>query len=89
VVVSAKPEYVAARTALAGLYLKANRIDLGIEQLRAAAKLDAQNASIWEQIGDAEKARNRPEEAREAFATALKLQLDKSDRKRIRTKMAF
>ena len=88
-VVGAKPEYVAARTALAGLYLKSNQPDLAVEQLRAAAKLDAQDASIWEQIGDAERARNRPDEARKAFATALKLQLEKSDRKRIRTKMAF
>jgi tetratricopeptide (TPR) repeat protein len=88
-VVSAKPEYVAARRALAGLYLKANQPDLGIEQLRAAAKLDAQDASIWEQIGDAERARNRPDEAREAYATALKLQIEKGDRRRIRTKMAF
>jgi cytochrome c-type biogenesis protein CcmH/NrfG len=71
------------------LYLKTNQLDLGIEQLRAAATLDAQNASIWEQIGDAERARNHPDEAREAFATALKLQIDKGDRKRLRTKMAF
>jgi tetratricopeptide (TPR) repeat protein len=88
-VVSAKPEYVAARTALAGLYVKSNQLDLAVEQLRAAARLDPQDASIWEQIGDAERARNHPDEAREAFATALKLQIDKGAQKRIRTKMAF
>ena len=34
-------------------------------------QLDAQNASMWEQIGDAEKALNHATEAREAYATAL------------------
>jgi Flp pilus assembly protein TadD len=88
-VVNARPEYVAARTALAGLYMKANQTEPGVEQLRAAAKLDAQNAAIWEQIGDAERMLNHPDQAREAFATALKLQINNSDKKRIRTKMAF
>ena len=44
-VVGVKPEYTAARVALAGLYLKANQADAALVQLRAAAKLDAQNAS--------------------------------------------
>ena len=57
-VVGAKPEYVAARLALAGLYLKSNQADRAVEQLRAAAQLDALNASIQEQIGDAEKSLN-------------------------------
>ena len=57
-VVGTKPEYLAARLALAGLYLKVNQADRALEQLRAAAKLDAQNASVWEQIGDAEKSLN-------------------------------
>jgi tetratricopeptide (TPR) repeat protein len=88
-VVAAKPQYVAARTALAGLYLKSNQPDAAIGQLRTAAQLDATNASIWEQIGDAERSRNHADEAREAFANALKLQIEKGDRKRIRAKMAF
>ncbi len=88
-VVGAKPEYLAARLALAGLYLKSNQADRALEQLRAAAKLDAQNASIQEQIGDAEKSLNHADAAREAFANALKLQIEKSDRKRISAKMAF
>jgi tetratricopeptide (TPR) repeat protein len=88
-IVGAKPEYIAARTALAGLYLKANQADLALVQLRAAARLDAQNASLEEQIGDAEKSLNRPEAAKEAYAAALKLQIEKGDRKRIRAKMAF
>jgi tetratricopeptide (TPR) repeat protein len=88
-VITQKPEYVAARVALAGLYLKANQTDAAIEQLRAAAGQDTQNASLWEQIGDAEKAGNHPDQAREAYANALKLQAAKGDQKRIRSKMAF
>ena len=88
-VVGAKPEYVAARVALAGLYLKSNQAAAAVEQLRAAAKLDAQNASLWEQIGDAEKSLNHPDAAREAYATALELQIEKNDRKRISRKMTF
>ncbi len=84
-----KPEYVAARVAIAGLYLKTSQTDAAIEQLRAAVKQDAQNASLWEQIGDAEKSGNHPDAAREAYANALKLQAAKGDQKRIRSKMAF
>jgi tetratricopeptide (TPR) repeat protein len=87
--IGAKPEYLAARMALAGLYLKANQADLAIAQLRAAAKQDTQNAAVWEQIGDAEKSLNHADAAREAYATALKLQIEKGDRKRIRAKMTF
>jgi tetratricopeptide (TPR) repeat protein len=88
-VIGVKPEYLAARMALAGLYLKANQPDQAILQLRAAAKQDARNASVWEQIGDAEKSLNHADAAREAYATALKLQIEKGDRKRIRAKMTF
>ena len=58
-------------------------------QLRAVANLDPQNASVQEQIGDAEKSLNHPEAAREAYAAALKLQIEKGGRKRLRAKMAF
>jgi tetratricopeptide (TPR) repeat protein len=88
-IVSAKPEYTGARLALADLYVKLNQLDAAIEQLRAAAKLDSQNPSIQERIGDTEKAANHPAEAREAYANALKLQIGKGDLKRIRAKMTF
>jgi predicted Zn-dependent protease len=88
-VVGAKPGYVAARIALAGLYLKSNKGDLALVQLRAAAQLEKQNASLWERIGDVEKSLNHTEEARQAWATALKLQIEKAERKRIRDKMAY
>jgi predicted negative regulator of RcsB-dependent stress response len=88
-VVDRKPEYIAARNALAGLYLKANQADMALMQLREAAKRETQNASIFEQIGDAEKSLNHLDAAREAYAAALKLQIEKGDRKRVRAKMAF
>ena len=88
-VVKAKPGFIAARTTLASLYLKTNQADLAIAQLRAAADVDKQNPGIWEQIGDAERSANHPAEAKEAYSTALKLQYQKSDKKRIANKMAF
>lgn len=88
-VLKSKPDYMAARVALAGVYAQAKRPENALEQLRAAVKLDGQNASIWEQIGDAEKALNHPAEAKEAFANAVKLQVEKSDKKRVSAKMAF
>jgi len=88
-VVASKPEYTGARVALASLYLKTNQADAAVEQLRAASKSDAQNATIWEMIGDAEKARNHPDDAKMAYETAMKLRIEKGDRKRIRAKMTF
>jgi tetratricopeptide (TPR) repeat protein len=88
-VVRMKPEYIAARVALAGLYLKSNQPDMALAQLREAASRDAQNAAIQEEIGDAEKALNHNDAARDAWAAALKLEVEKADRKRIRAKMAF
>ena len=57
--------------------------------LRAVSRLDADNASVWERIGDVEKSLNHATEARDAYATALKLESEKADQKRVRTKMAF
>ena len=88
-VVAAKPEYVAARTALAELLIKSNQTQAGLDELRAASRLDAENAAVWERIGDVEKSLNHTAEARDAYATALKLESAKADQKRLRTKMAF
>ena len=88
-VVNSKPEYTAARIALAGLYMKSNQPDMALLQLRAAVQRDQQNASIQEQIGDAEKSLGHTDAAREAYTAAIKLQVQNSDRKRIRAKMAF
>jgi predicted Zn-dependent protease len=88
-VVNLKPEYTAARVALAGLYLKNNQADLAIAQLGEAAQRDPRNAAIQEMIGDAEKSLGHADAARAAYAAALKLQIEGSDRKRIRAKMTF
>ena len=88
-VVSARPEYVGARTALASELLKSNQPEAALDQLRAAAKLDAQNATLWERIGDTERTLGHSAEAKTAYAEAMKLGVEKSDRKRIGNKMAF
>jgi tetratricopeptide (TPR) repeat protein len=88
-IVNAKPEFVAARLALADVLIKTNQPEGGLEQLRAASRLDDKNAAVWERIGDLEKSLNHATEARDAYATALKLESVKSDQKRVRTKMAF
>jgi predicted negative regulator of RcsB-dependent stress response len=69
--------------------IRANQTEAGLEQLRAASRLDDKNAAVWERIGDVEKSLNHTTEARDAYATALKLESEKSDQKRVRTKMAF
>jgi tetratricopeptide (TPR) repeat protein len=89
IIVNSKPEFVAARTALAEVYIRTNQPDQALEQLRAVTRLDTQNASVWEQIGDIEKSLGHANEARDAYGTALKLAVEKSDQKRVRTKMAF
>ena len=88
-VVAAKPEYVAARVALAGQYAKGQQWEAVLEQLRQAVKSDSQNASLFEQIGDAEKAGNNPTAAKEAYSNAMQLELEKSERNRIRKKLNF
>jgi protein O-mannosyl-transferase len=88
-VIAERPEYVGARVALAAELSKSKQQDAAVEQLRAAAKLDVQNPTLWEQLGDAERAANHATESREAYATALKLGAEKADRKRIQAKMAF
>ncbi len=88
-VVAARPEYVGARTALATELLKTGQTDAAIEQLRAAAKLDSQNAALWERIGDAERAKGNTTQAKDAYTEAMKLGVEKADRKRIGNKMAF
>ena len=87
-VVAARPEYVGARSALAAELLKAGQPEAALVQLRAAAQLDAQNASLSERIGDVERKLGHSGEARAAYSEALKLG-EKSDRKRIGNKMAF
>ena len=70
-VVRAKPDYVAARTALAELYVKNHDNPAAIEQLRESARLDPQSAPIFERIGDLESASGHAAEAKAAWQSAL------------------
>jgi Tfp pilus assembly protein PilF len=88
-VIAQTPEYLAARVALAGQLAKSDQPEAALEQLRTAVKTEANNPALWEQIGDIEKSLNHPAEARDAYATAMKLESEGADRKRLRTKMAF
>jgi tetratricopeptide (TPR) repeat protein len=88
-VVNEKPEFVGARTALAEEYIKTNQPEQALDQLQAVTRFDQQDPAVWERIGDVQKSLNHADEARDAYATALKLEFDKSDQKRVRTKMAF
>ncbi len=88
-IVAARPEFVGARTALAELLIKSNQTQAGLDELHAAARLDAQNPAVFERIGDAEKSLGRATEARDAYATAMKLEVEKPDQKRLRNKMTF
>ena len=69
----AKPEYVAARIALADLLAKSGDRDGALDQLRQATKQDAQDPDLFERIGDLEAARQHPAEARAAYQSALAL----------------
>ena len=88
-VIAARPEYVAARVALAELLGQANQPEEALLQWRAAVQPDEQNASLWEKLGDAERALKHDNESREAYARALQAGATKADRKRLQTKMAF
>ena len=69
--------------------MKAKQPEAALDQLQSAVKLDGQNASLYEQIGDLQRTLNHPAEAREAYASAARLEAEKSDRKRLQTKMAY
>jgi tetratricopeptide (TPR) repeat protein len=88
IVVAAKPGYLAARLALAGLLQKAGDSAAAMGQLREAQKLDPKNSGIFEQIGDLESSMNNSAEARDAYESALKNTPDSQTRKRIRGKLA-
>ena len=88
-VIAQTPDYLGARVALASQLIKAKQPEAALEQLRIAVKVQDKNAQLWEQIGDVEKSLNHNAESRDAYATALKLESENSDRKRLRTKMAF
>ncbi len=86
-VLTAKPDYVGARLALAGLLVKTGATDQALEQLRQVSKEDARDPEVFEQIGDLEAGRHNPGEARSAYQSALALKPSGTARKRINNKL--
>ncbi|MDZ4801678.1 MAG: tetratricopeptide repeat protein [Bryobacteraceae bacterium] len=86
-VVALRPEYVAARRALADVYVQLKNADAAVLQLRAALQAQPRNALVYEQLGDIEQSRGRVKEAAAAWLTALEQSADDTEKKRIRRKL--
>jgi tetratricopeptide (TPR) repeat protein len=86
-VLEAKPSYVAAHIALAGLLSKSGDSEGALQELRELSKQEPQNSGVFEQIGDAEAARQHLAEARAAYKSALNLAPDRDARKRVNSKL--
>jgi len=87
-VLDAKPDYVAARLALADTLVKTNDRAGALEQLREAVKQDSHDPALFERIGDLEAAQQHAAEARMAYQTALDLKPERSMRKSIQNKVS-
>ena len=83
----AKPEYLAARIALADLLVKAGNQDQALEELHTASQQDSQNLAILERIGDLEAANQHTEQAKAAYQSALAPGADRAARKRLGQKL--
>jgi tetratricopeptide (TPR) repeat protein len=86
-VLALRPEYAAARMALADLLLKAGDLEGARIELKELLARDAANSAAWERIGDLETTRESFAEARSAYEKALQTAPDGSARKRIRKKI--
>ena len=82
-IVDQRPNYVAARLALARLLGP----DAALEQLRAVLAANPKNIMALEQTGDIESARGHGAEARAAYNSALQTTADRAAKKRIATKL--
>jgi tetratricopeptide (TPR) repeat protein len=82
-----KPDYVAARLALAGQLEKAGRGGEALAELQAALKVQPENPSIHEEIGDLEAAAGRTDAAASAYRKALECSPDPAARKRLTAKL--
>jgi tetratricopeptide (TPR) repeat protein len=87
-VLAAKPDYSAARLALAGLLAKSGDAENALTELRRVSSLDPRNPNVFEQIGDLEAGRKHAQEARAAYQSALDLKPDRTVRKRIANKLS-
>jgi len=81
-----RPEYVAARLALAAALTKAGDGTAALAELREAERLEPSNPRVAEQIGDLERGLGHPAEASAAYRKALELSREPETRKRLRKK---
>ena len=81
-VLAIKPDYPAARVALAGELSKSGNADGALAELHGLDQADA-----LELIGDIEKSRGRLSEAKQAYTSALAATSDRDARSRIRAKL--
>jgi Flp pilus assembly protein TadD len=82
-----KPDYLAARLALADLDVRLDKGGEALVQLQEAAKLQPTNAEIYEKIGDIFKAAGRSVEAVAEYRKAIGNSADGAVRKRINRKI--
>jgi len=86
-VIEAKPDYGAARLALAEIYMQTGSAPAALQQLQEALSRENNSAEILERIGDAYVALRRNEEARAAYQRVLELSGDGLSKKRIRSRL--
>jgi len=85
--VTAKPDYGAARQALAKLYLLQNQPRAAIEQLDAALTRSPNVPELLELRADARVQAGEPDAARADYSKALALSVDRKDKARIAAKL--
>ena len=86
-IVAAKPDYVAAREALARLYLARREAAAALAQLDASLKLSPANPSLLELRGDAELLEGLNEAARQDWFRSL-ASASAAARSRLKRKLA-
>jgi tetratricopeptide (TPR) repeat protein len=82
-----RPDYTPARLKLAELLIARAEFDAALTELREAARRDARNPALREQIGDVEQKRGRTETARAEWRTALEETKDAASRRRLEKKL--
>lgn len=85
-VVKYKPDYVAARRALAALLIREKSFGPALDQIKEALKRAPRDPDLNEQAGDVETGLNHTTEASAFYQVALQNAIDSKMRKRIRGK---
>jgi predicted Zn-dependent protease len=85
--VAAKPDYGAAREALAKLYLRLRQAQSAVEQLDAALGRSGDVPELLELRADARAQAGEPAAAKADYSKALALAVDRKDKARISGKL--